>query len=85
MFLLWAMSRLRFEGNIDLENAIDQEGTVSLTIPQSRSGIGKVTLSLQGRLKELHAITDGRQLDKNTAVIVLDLSGGQLVVAALKV
>ena len=83
MFLLFAMSKLKHEGNIHLENAIDEEATVSLVIPEHRSGVGKVMISLQGRLKEYHAVTDGETLNRNAAVTVLDLSGSQLVVGAL--
>ncbi len=82
MFLLFAMSRLRHQGNIELENAIDEEATVTLTIPGARSGVGKVMVSLQGRLKELHAVTDGKELPRNTSVIVLDLAGSQLIVGS---
>ena len=82
MLMLFAMSKLKHEGNINLENAINEEATVTLTIPERRSGIGKVRISIQGRLREYHAITDGEVLDKNASVTVLDLSGSQLVVGA---
>ena len=82
IFLLIAMSRLRHEGNINLENAIDEEGRVTLGIPSARSGVGKVMVPIQGRLKELHAVTDGEALDKNSAVRILDFSGSQLIVAS---
>jgi len=82
MLMLFAMSKLKHEGNIRLENAIDEEATVTLTIPRRRTGVGKVMVSVQGRLKELHAITDGEALSRNSSVTVLDLSGSQLVVGA---
>lgn len=78
--LLLAMSRLRNQGNIRLENAIDEPATVTLSIPGNRSGSGKVMVTIQGRIKEYHAITDGEPLRKNTTVTVLDLAGSQLVV-----
>lgn len=80
MLLLFGMSQLKHEGNIRLENAIDEEATVTLTIPGSRTGVGKVRVSIQGRLKEYHAVTDGEALSRNTSVIVLDLAGSQLIV-----
>jgi len=78
--LLFAMSKLKSEGNIRLENAIDEDATVTLTIPGNRAGVGKVRVSIQGRLKEYHAVTDGEALSRNTTVTVLDLSGSQLIV-----
>jgi membrane-bound ClpP family serine protease len=43
-----------------------------------------VRVSIQGRLKEYHAVTENDALERNSAVKVLDVSGSQLVVAALK-
>ncbi len=80
MLLLFGMSQLKHQGNLRLENAIGVEARVTLSIPRCRTGVGKATVSVQGRLKEYHAVTDGEALSRNTAVTVLDLSGSQLVV-----
>ncbi len=80
MLLLFGMSQLKHQGNVRLENAIGVEARVTLSIPRCRTGVGKATVSVQGRLKEYHAVTDGETLNRNTAVTVLDLSGSQLVV-----
>ncbi len=79
--LLALMSMLRHEGNLQVENAIGQFGTVTLAVPESRSGVGKVSVSVQGRLLEWHAVTDGGALDRNMSVTVVGLAGSQLVVA----
>ncbi|MFT7219673.1 MAG: hypothetical protein ACI8Z1_001288 [Candidatus Azotimanducaceae bacterium] len=79
--LMWGLSKIKNDGSLDLDNAIDEEGRVSLKIPERRSGVGKVTVSIQGRLKELHAVTDGPVLARNTPVTVLDVLGSQLVVS----
>jgi len=84
MLLLFSLSKLKHEGNIHLENAIDGEATVTLTVPERRTGVGKVMVTVQGRLKEIHAVTDGDALEKNSNVVVLDLSGGQLIVGKLE-
>ena len=39
-------------------------------------------MSVQGRLMEYHAVTDGEALKRNSAVTVLGFSGSQLVVGA---
>ena len=52
MLLLFALSKLKHDGSIRLENAIAQQATVTLPIPAARSGVGKVMVSIQGRLKE---------------------------------
>lgn len=80
LLILIAMSRLKDSGNINLENAIDERGRVTLTVPANRGGVGKVSVTVQGRLKEYHALTDGEQISKNSTVIVLEVLGSQLIV-----
>ena len=77
------MSMLRHEGNLDVENAVGRPGTVTLAVPERRSGIGKVSVSVQGRLLEWHAVTDGGALDRNSSVTVVGLAGSQLIVAGV--
>ncbi len=77
------MAMVKHEGNVNLDNAVGREARVTVAVPEGRSGVGKVSLSLQGRLKEYHAVTDGRGLQRNSAVTVVDISGSQLVVATL--
>jgi hypothetical protein len=82
MLLLFVMSKLKHDGSIKLENAIGEQATVTLPIPANRSGVGKVRISIQGRLKEYHAVTDGAALTRHAVVRVLDLTGSQLVVTS---
>ena len=81
--MLALLSMVKHEGNVHLEGAIGEEARVTLTVPEGRSGVGKVSLSLQGRFKEYHAVTDGRELQRNSPVTVVDVSGSQLVVATM--
>jgi len=53
------MGRLQSEGNINIKNAIGQQGTVYLTIPEN--GSGQVQVVVQGSLKVLDAVSDGQQ------------------------
>ena len=80
MGLLALLGMLKHEGNLRIENAIGQSGTVTLVVPEGRKGVGKVSVSVQGRLQEYHAITDGEALTRNSSVTVLGLAGSQLVV-----
>lgn len=80
MGLLALLAMVKHEGNVRIENTVGQTGTVTLVVPDGRNGVGKVSLSVQGRLMEYHAITDGGALKRNSAVKVLGFSGSQLVV-----
>jgi hypothetical protein len=55
------LSRLRHNGAMQLQNAINQTGSTYLFIPAKRSGVGKVHIKVQGTLQELPAMTDDDQ------------------------
>ncbi len=80
MGLFALMSMLKHEGNVRLQNAIGRPGTVSLAVPAGRTGVGKVSVSVQGRLLECHAVTEGEAIPRNASVTVLGLAGSQLIV-----
>ena len=81
MGLLALMSMLRHEGNLRIENAVGKPATVTLTVPERRTGVGKVRVSVQNRLLECHAITDGGALARNHSVTIVGLAGSQVIVA----
>jgi hypothetical protein len=56
--LLKNVSRLKYNGVMQIKNAISQTGTTYLFIPAKRSGTGKVHIKVQGTLHELPAMTD---------------------------
>ncbi len=57
-WLMRQMFRLTDSGNITLDSAAKKTGTVYLPIPPQRSGTGQVQVVIQGRLRELPAVTD---------------------------
>lgn len=81
MGLFALVSMVKHEGNVRLQNAVGRPGTVSLVVPAGRTGVGKVSISVQGRLLECHAVTEGEAIPRNTSVTVLGLAGSQLIVA----
>jgi hypothetical protein len=52
------VNRLKHSGTMEIKNAIDQVGETYLFIPASRGGMGRVTVRVQGSLRELQAMTD---------------------------
>ena len=67
--LMQAMMKLHSSGNIDIENAVGLIGEVYIPVPANEGGIGKVSVTVQGRLGEYNAITKGAELLK-TGVFV---------------
>jgi len=73
-YLMAGLSRLQSKGNLDLCNAVGQNGKVYLRVPGKRSGTGKVIVSIQGRKVECKAVTEGPEIATGTPVRVVQTS-----------
>ncbi len=56
--LFYYLAKLQSSGTLKLKNALHQIGEVYLTIGANRSKIGKVSITVQGTLRELEALTE---------------------------
>lgn len=56
--LFYYLAKLQSSGTLILKNAINQVGEVYLTVGANRSTIGKVSITVQGTLRELDALTE---------------------------
>ena len=59
--LFYYLGKLQSSGTLVIENAVNQVGEVYLTVGANRSKIGKVSVTVQGTLRELEAITEDDQ------------------------
>jgi hypothetical protein len=74
-----SLQRLQSSGTMDISNAVGQQGTVYLTIPEKGSGV--VSLTVQGSLKQFNAISEsGERIPTGAIVQVTGLSAGNLLV-----
>jgi membrane protein implicated in regulation of membrane protease activity len=77
-----ALLRLQSSGTLQISNAVGQEGTVYLTIPDQGSGV--VSVSVQGALRQFDALSEnGQKIPTGTLVRVTGVSAGKLVVAVM--
>ncbi len=84
-FLLRAVLKLRGAGNLDNRNALGTAGTVYLTVPEKRRGVGKVSVLLQGSLVERDAVTDEEgAIPTGTEIVVVGVSGQTTLVVRRK-
>lgn len=76
------MQKLADSGTLNYKNALDAVGEVYLTIGSNRSRMGKVSVRVQGTLRELDALTDSfTELKSGTIIKVVDVtSNGILIV-----
>lgn len=83
MYMFKALSSMQQSGNINLyQSAIGCHGTVYLRIPGSRSGEGKVQISINGSIREYNAVTDDSELPTGTPVQVVEVLDPRTVVVA---
>lgn len=76
---LRGMGRFESDGTLQVANAIGLDGTVHLRIPAAGDGVGKVILTVQGRLMELPAVSSGPELPTGVAVTVVDVRGDDVL------
>lgn len=69
--IMYYMSKLTESGTLDLNNAKGKTGTVYLSIPAKRSGMGQVQIKVQG-FQTLDAMTDGDEIPTGAVVEVIE-------------
>ena len=78
--LIKAFGRLEHDGTLSLSSAVGTTGSVYLSIPGRREGVGKVHLTVQNRLVECRAVTDEDGIPTGTGILVVDMDGNDTVV-----
>ena len=74
-------SKLTDSGTLNYKNAIDAVGEVYLTIGADRSKMGKVTVNVQGSMRELDALTDSlTELKSGTIIKVVDVTANGILI-----
>lgn len=74
MYLFKLLAGMQQSGNINLQkSAAGCEGKVYLTIPENRSGAGKVQITINGAVREYDAVTESdAPLKTGTSIRVVD-------------
>ncbi|CAN5476895.1 hypothetical protein BH10BAC4_BH10BAC4_15470 [soil metagenome] len=74
------IERLAEDNTFRIINSLDQTGSVYLTIPEGKKGVGKVQVSVNGAFHELDAITENERLETNAVVRIVKIESDTLVV-----
>lgn len=78
--IVYFMGKLTDSGTLNLNNAVGRTGSVYLTIPAKRNGLGKVQIKVQG-LQTLDAMTDNEEDIKTGAVVdVIKILNNEILV-----
>ena len=70
-FALRGIAKMQCNGVLQTEKLVGQRATVYVSIPQKRSGRGKITLEAQGKFTELDAVTDGDRIAVDEVVEIV--------------
>lgn len=82
--LFYYLAKLQSSGTLKLNNALNQIGEVYLTIGANRSKIGKVSINVQGTLRELEALTDeDKDLTQSNVVRVKEVTANGILIVEL--
>jgi hypothetical protein len=79
MGLMGLFASLATSGSVDLDQAVNNQGEVTLAIPGYGSGYGKMLLSIQGRSLEIEAYTRGADIRRGTRVRVVRREGSGML------
>ncbi len=72
-YIIYFFLQMQHSGTMHLDNAIGQQGEVYLLIPPTQSGKGKISIKIQGTLRELDAVTAGKAIPTGTKIEVVEL------------
>ena len=78
-YMMYLFSKLGESGNVDLNEALFQTGEVYLTIPAGKRAVGKIHINIQGTMKEMDAITEGKTLATGATIRVVEVVGENLL------
>ncbi|WP_040280570.1 hypothetical protein [Psychroserpens damuponensis] len=84
--MFYAMGKLTNSGTLEYKNAIGAIGEIYLTVGANRESMGKVSVRVQGTLRELEALSDSlTALKTGTIIEVVDITtNGILIVEPTK-
>mgnify|MGYP000362617461 CR=1 FL=1 len=79
-WLIHRMHQLNADGTVRIGECVGSVGSVYLTIPEAKSGVGKVTVEIQGRTMEYAALTEGDAIPTGTQVQVAGVLNNDTIV-----
>ncbi|MDR2685029.1 MAG: serine protease [Prevotellaceae bacterium] len=77
--LVKVMLKLQKDNTFRLEETVGKTAEVYLTIPENRTGRGKIQISIRGSIHELNAVTEGEKLQNGVTVKVAGVVDKQTV------
>jgi hypothetical protein len=81
-WIMQLLSRLNIDGTVRIERAVGSRGTVYLSVPGARAGVGKVHVNQLNRTIEYKAITAQDHLPTGAKIVVVGIVSADTVEVA---
>jgi membrane protein implicated in regulation of membrane protease activity len=79
-FIIQQLRKFSENNSFQISNTVNQVGSVYLSIPEHKSGKGKVQISIKGAFYELDAITENGRIKTNETVRIIGVENNTLIV-----
>lgn len=79
-FIIKQIQKLAEDNTFQLEHALQKTGTVYLSIPENKSGVGKIAIGIKGSQRELNAISLSQRIETGAAIRVVGIEGSNLLI-----
>jgi membrane-bound ClpP family serine protease len=73
------IQKLAEDNSFKISDTLQKTASVYLAIPASKSGKGKIQISVKGSMQELDAMTEGEKIETGATVKVVRVEGTNLV------
>jgi len=77
--MIKVLLKLQKDNTFRIEETLDKVASVYLTIPENKSGNGKIQISVRGSTHEINALTAGEKIPTGGKVRVTEILGNYLV------
>lgn len=79
-FIIKQVQKLAEDNSFKLSNTLNKTAEVYLTIPEKKSGKGKIMISVNGAFHELDAMTENDKIASNTIVKVVKIENNNILI-----
>ena len=77
------VQKLAEDNSFNIENTLNKSAEVYLTIPERKSGKGKIMISVNGAFHELDAMTENNRIPSNTIVKVVKIENNNILIVEI--
>jgi hypothetical protein len=79
-YIIKQIQKLAEDNSFKIANTLNKTAEVYLTIPEQKTGSGKIMISVNGAYHELKAMTENEKIPSGTTVKVLRIDNGDVLI-----